>query len=205
MASILLFGGSFDPIHHGHLIVCRYAAEKLGVARVILIPSASPPHKREATLTPAADRVELCRLAVRDDALFEVSDWEAQQAGPNYTLYTVQHFLETEPPGTKLYWLIGLDSLAELPTWYRVGELASLCTVVTAGRPGSAWPSRESLTDLMTSEQINELEAHYLDSPLIDISATDVRARVRAGQSIRYLVPEPVREAIQARGLYRCN
>ncbi len=203
MASILLFGGSFDPIHHGHLIVCRYAAEKLDVDRVILISSASPPHKQQATLTSAAHRLELCRLAVRDDALFEVSDWETRQAGPNYTLHTVRHFRETEPPDTRLYWLIGLDSLTELSTWYRVGELASLCTLVTAGRPGSVWPRRDSLKDLMTSEQISELETHFLDSPLIDISATDIRDRVRAGRSIRYLVPESVREAIESRGLYR--
>jgi nicotinate-nucleotide adenylyltransferase len=203
LARILLFGGSFDPIHHGHLIVCRRAAEKLQIGRVILIPSASPPHKRPAALVSVAERLELCRLAVREDPLFEVSDWETRHPGPDYTLHTVEHFLDTEPSDTKLYWLIGLDSLLELPTWYRVRELVSLCTLVTMGRPGSAWPSRESLTGLMTAEQINELAAHYLDRPLIDISATEIRARVRAGRSIRYLVPEPVREAIEAGGLYR--
>lgn len=203
MASILLFGGSFDPIHHGHLIVCRYAAEKLGADRVILIPSVSPPHKERAALAAVDERLGLCRLAVDEDPLFEVSDWEARRPGPNYTLHTVQHFLEAGPAGTKLYWLIGLDSLVELPSWYRVGELVSLCTLVTVGRPGSRWPSRDSLRDLMTLEQIDELEAHYLDNPLIDISATDIRGRIRAGQSIRYLVPERVRESIEARGLYR--
>ena len=203
MARVLLFGGSFDPIHHGHLIVCRSAAEKLDAEQVVLIPSANPPHKHGAALTAPADRLELCRLAVRDDPLFAVSDWETRQPGPNYTLYTVRHFREARSPDTRLYWLIGLDSLHELQTWYRVGELASACTLVTAGRPGLPWPSRDSLAKSMSSEQIDELEAHYLHSPLIDISATDIRARVRAGRSIRYLVPEPVREAIEARGIYR--
>lgn len=203
MAGILLFGGSFDPIHHGHLIVCRHAAETLDVARAVVIPGASPPHKQQAALAPAADRLELCRLAAGGDPLFEVSDWELRQAGPNYTLHTVRHFRETSPPGTRLYWLIGMDSLAELPAWHRVGELASLCTLVTVGRPGHEWPDRSTLIESMSDDQIRELEAHTLDSPLIDISATDIRARVRAGRSIRYLVPESVRKAIEARGLYR--
>jgi nicotinate-nucleotide adenylyltransferase len=203
LARILLFGGSFNPIHHGHLIVCRFAAEALGADRVILIPGATPPHKQHAALAPAPDRVELCRLAVRDDPLFEVSDWETRQAGPNYTLHTVRHFRDTQPRGTKLYWLIGMDSLAELPTWYRVGELVSLCTLVTAGRPGSKRPDCSKLKDHMSPEQLHELEKHILETPLIDISASDIRARVRAGLSIRYLVPEAVRVTIESRGLYR--
>jgi nicotinate-nucleotide adenylyltransferase len=203
LAGILLFGGSFDPIHHGHLIVCRYAAEALDLERVVLIPGASPPHKRQAKLSPAADRLELCRLAVRDDRLFDVSDWEARQPGPNYTLHTVIHFRETLPPGTRLHWLIGMDSLAELSSWHRVGELAALCTLVVAGRPGFQWPDRGALIESLSAEQIRELEIHTLDSPLIDISATEIRARVRSGRSIRYLVPEPVRTAIERRGLYR--
>jgi len=200
---ILLFGGSFDPIHHGHLIVARFAAETLGITRIVLIPGARPPHKQPAALTAAEARLELCHLAVRGDKLFDVSDWETQQAGPNYTLHTVQHFREAASSDVRLHWLIGMDSLAELATWYRVGELAELCTLVTVGRPGSAWPEREALRAHLSAEQIRALEQHTLQSPLIDISSTDIRQRVRAGRSIRYLVPEAVRGAIEARGLYR--
>ena len=205
MAGILLFGGSFDPVHHGHLIVSRFAAEALGVGRVVLIPGASPPHKQQTALSPAADRIELCHLAVHDDPLFEVSDWEAQQPGPNYTLHTARHFREARPPGTDLYWLIGMDSLAELSSWYRVGELTALCKLVTVGRPGFQWPSRSELTGLISAERIAELEAHTLASPLVEISATEIRARIRSGQSIRYLVPDPVRAAIEKRGLYQAG
>jgi len=203
LSKILLFGGSFDPIHNGHLIVCRYAAERLGVDRVVLIPGASPPHKQHLTLTPADVRLQLCRSAVQDDPMFEVSGWETEQTGPNYTLLTVKHFQQAGASGDVLYWLIGLDSLAELPTWYRVGELAKLCKLVTVGRPGSHRPGRELLSACLSSDQIDELESHYLDSPLIEISATDIRERVRTDRDIRYLVPEAVREAIASAGLYR--
>lgn len=202
MAGILLFGGSFDPVHFGHLIVSADAAERIGAARVILIPSARPPHKQGRTLSPAAERLEMCRLAVADDPRFEVSDWEVHQPGPNYTLHTVRHFRQTLPADTPLYWLIGMDSLVELATWYCVGELLEACTLVTAARPGFEQPDLARLADLLSPAQIRKLQQYVLPTPLIDIGATDIRARVRAGRSIRHLVPEPVRQFILERGLY---
>jgi len=203
LSRVVLFGGSFDPIHHGHLIVARHAAETLGARRVVLIPGASPPHKQQAALAPAADRLDMCRVAVRDEPLFEVSDWETRQPGPNYTLYTVRHFRDLLPAETRLYWLIGMDSLAELASWYHLGEVASLCTLVTVGRPGVPRPDLAALKELVPDAALRELAAHILDGPLIDISATDIRARIRRGQSIRYLLPDAVRDLIAARGLYR--
>jgi len=203
LAGILLFGGSFDPVHFGHLIVSADAAEQIDAGRVVLIPSAHPPHKRGQTLSPAAERLEMCRLAVADDPRFEVSDWEVHQPGPNYTLHTVRHFRQTLPADTPLFWLIGMDSLVELATWYCVGELLEACTLVTAGRPGFEQPDLTPLMDLLSPAQIRKLERHVLQTPLIDIGATDIRARVRAGRSIRHLVPEPVRQYILERGLYR--
>ena len=203
MAGILLFGGSFDPVHFGHLIVSADAAEQIDAGRVVLIPSAHPPHKRGQTLSPAAERLEMCRLAVADDPRFEVSDWEVHQPGPNYTLHTVRHFRQTLSADTPLFWLIGMDSLAELAAWYCVGELLEACTLVTAGRPWFQLPDLAPLADSLSQAQLRELERHVLQTPLIDIGATDIRARVRAGRSIRHLVPEPVRQYILERGLYR--
>ncbi len=202
MAGFLLFGGSFDPVHLGHLIVSSDAAEQIGAARVVLIPGARPPHKQGRTLSPAAERLEMCRLAVADDPRFEVSDWEVHQPGPNYTLHTVRHFRQTLPADTPLYWLIGMDSLVELATWYCVGELLEACTLVTAARPGFEQPDLARLTDLLSPAQIRKLQQYVLQTPLIDVGATDIRARVRAGRSIRHLVPEPVRQYILERGLY---
>lgn len=201
MERLLLFGGSFDPVHHGHLIVARHVAEVLDLDRVVLIPCATPPHKPARQLAPAVDRVAMCRAAVRGEPLFEVSDWETAQAGPNYTLLTVRHFREQRADAA-IYWLLGLDSLRELDSWYRAEELADACTLVTAARPGFVRPRAEELGGRFTALQTGRLLDHIVPGPEIDISATEIRARVRAGRSIRYLVPEAVAEYIEARGLY---
>ena len=202
MARVLLFGGSFDPIHHGHLIVARAAAERIDAGRVVLIPAARPPHKPGAVLAPASDRLAMCRLAVEGDALFEVSDFELSVDGPNYTLTTVRHF-RAALPGASLYWLIGADSLAELREWHRIGELAAECTFVTVARSGKPPADTAVLAGLIGVEPLQRIDRHILDTPLIAISATAIRERVRGGRSIRYLVPEGVERYIRERGLYR--
>jgi nicotinate-nucleotide adenylyltransferase len=199
---ILLFGGSFDPIHNGHLIVSRHVAEELGLARVILIPSASPPHKLDQRLAPIVDRVAMCRLIAAEDPLFDVSDWEAQRPGPNYTLLTIQHFRSLLGPGPELCWLVGMDSLNELDTWYHAAELVDACTIVATARPGSTRPDSSALSASFSPPQVEKLLRHVVAGPHIDIAGTDIRARVRAGQSIRYLVPETVRAYIEQHQLY---
>lgn len=203
MAGFLLYGGSFNPIHHGHLIVARSVAEQRAFSRVVLIPSRRPPHKRDDELAPAEARLALCHVAVEGDSLFEVSDWEMQQSGPNYTLTTVRHFRALYPPPARLAWLIGMDSLAELATWHRVAELLAECEMLTAQRPASALPSLDPLRPLVSPAALERLQANILETPRIDVGATQIRARVAAGRSIRYLVPERVREEIERRGLYR--
>lgn len=205
MAKIVLFGGSFDPIHHGHLVISRFVAEHLAAQRVLLVPAARPPHKPDRDLTPGEHRLAMCRLAVDGEKLFEVSDWELRQSGPNYTLNTVRHFGETLPAGTELFWLVGMDSLGELASWYRVSELVDACTIVTAARPGFEARNLPGLSSVLTNTQIERLRQHVIASPRIEISATEIRARARAGQSIRYLVPEAVAGYIARRGLYRAE
>ena len=203
MAKVLLFGGSFDPIHCGHLIVSRFVAEHLGIERVLLIPSPYPPHKEGRRLTPGSARLEMCRRAVAGDPQFDVSDWETGQAGPSYTLKTVRHFGEALPAGTRLHWLIGMDSLVELGTWYRVGDLVDSCAIVTAARPGYVDPDLSVLEGPLSGAQVQRLRRRIVASPLVDISATEIRARVRAQKSIRYLVPDAVAAYIAEAGLYR--
>ena len=199
---ILLFGGTFDPIHHGHLIVSRWAAEQLGVARVVLIPSAAPPHKIGNRISAARDRLHMAQLAVEGDDLFEVSDCELQREGPSYSMDTIRHFRSLHGAETELYWLIGADSLPDLPNWYAIQQLATECTIVTAARSG--WESDEfsRLEAVLEPNQISRIRQHILTTPKIEMSSTTIRSRVGQGQSIRSLVPTKVAEYIHQHNIY---
>jgi nicotinate-nucleotide adenylyltransferase len=199
---VVLFGGSFNPIHNGHLIAVRSVAEQIGAARVIVIPSANPPHKPRGDLADAADRLEMVRRAVADESGWEASDCELHRDGPSYTIDTVAHFREALGDAVQLCWVIGADSLTELVGWYRVEELVDTCRIVTAARPGWERPDLNLLRPRLSEAQIDRLAADVLNTPRIDISATDIRRRVRAGVSIRYLVPDAVLEYIHIRSLY---
>lgn len=203
MDRILLFGGSFNPLHLGHLIIGRHVAEQLGVEQLTLVPSASPPHKIGQRLAPATDRLAMCRLLADDDSQFAVCDWEISQPGPNYTLNTIRHFRETHGAGAELYWIVGMDSLNELGTWHRARELVDACRIVTAARPGFECPDAAVLGRSFSPEQVTRLQQHVIMGPRIDIASTEIRARVRAGRSIRHLVPDVVARYIGEQGLYR--
>ncbi len=200
---VALFGGSFNPIHNGHLIAVRSVAEQIGAARVVFIPSAQPPHKRPADLAEAADRLEMVRRAIAGEDAWEASDCELRRRGPSYTIDTVLGFRDELGGAGELCWVIGADSLAELASWYRVEDLVEICRIVTAARPGWERPDLDVLRMRLDDSQIARLAAGILDTPRIDISATDIRRRVHEGRSIRYLVPDGVREYIRDRGLYR--
>jgi len=200
---MLLFGGTFDPIHMGHLIVARAAAEMLALKKVILIPSAHPPHKENVKISAGEHRLEMASLAVGEEKIFEVSDCELLRAGPSYTLQTVRHFRNTCDPPTQLYWLIGADTIGELPSWYHIDELAEMCTIVTAARPGFDLAGLAALQNILNQKQIARLKEHILDTPQIDISATDIRRRAANGLSVRFLVPQPVADYISSYKLYQ--
>lgn len=197
-----LYGGSFDPIHFGHLISARSLAEQLGLDRVVLIPSARPPHKQGVSMTPAEHRLAMARLAVEGDPTFGVSEVELQREGPSYTFDTVAEFRRLVGPDIELVWFIGADSLPELPTWYRVAELVHAVRIVTACRPGWTPPAIDALAKAV-GEASAQLLQDCFQTPRIDISATEIRHRVRAGQTIRYLTPEPVVSYIDRMRLYR--
>jgi nicotinate-nucleotide adenylyltransferase len=203
LRGVLLYGGSFNPVHNAHLIIARAAAEQLSVERTILIPSAAPPHKVGSDLAAPGHRLEMVRLAIADEPAFEVSDIELRREGPSYTLLTVEAFRQRLGPDVSLYWLIGGDTLPELHSWYHVGELVDLCRIVTAARPGFETPDFSPLFGCLSLGQIQRLREGILSTPRIDISATQIRTRVREGKSIRYLVPESVVEYIDHERLYR--
>ena len=192
----LCFGGSFNPIHHAHLVCARAVAEARGFERVILIPSALPPHKLQQTdLAPPEHRLAMCRLAAAADPLFDVSDVELRRSGPSYTLETAREF--KRQGWSHVAWLIGADMVPILPTWHRPYDLLREVELVVMARPG--W----SMDWQALPEAFRTLEANVVEAPLIDISATTIRRRVAQGRSIRYLTPEAVCDYIAAHGLYR--
>lgn len=199
---IALFGGTFDPIHHGHLIAARAVVEHLEFERVVFIPSPNPPHKIGRELTDAAHRLQMARLAVRDEPRFDVSDAEIRRAGLSYTVLTVEWFRQAVGPEVPLAWVIGGDSLPELYGWYRIADLVEMCRVVTAVRPGYEVPDLSPLRRTLSAEQVDRLRRDVLPTPAVDISATNIRRRVREARSIRYLVPESVRNYIEENRLY---
>lgn len=197
-----LYGGSFDPVHFGHLISARSIAEHLRLDRMILLISPRPPHKTGIKQTDALHRLEMARLAVEGEPLFEVSDAELSRDGPSYTIDTIEAFRREVGPEAQLFWIIGADSLPELPTWRRVPDLVRAACIVTATRPGFVPPSIEFLASAVGREHAEALLDQCCPTPAIDISSTEIRRRVSRGLSIRFLVPDAVASHIHRHGLY---
>ncbi len=194
--STLYFGGSFNPIHHAHLICARAVAEACGYQRIRLVPSAQPPHKPGATdLASPADRARMCRLAVAGDPLFDVDEIELNRPGPSYTLDTVRALKSRGE--TEVHWLIGGDMLASLPKWHAPETLVREARLILMARPG--W----SIDWSTLPDYLQPLRHQVISAPLIDISATRIRDRIAANLSITYLTPPAVIDYIRTHGLYR--
>lgn len=191
-----LYGGTFDPIHLGHLILAESCREALALDQVWLIVTATPPHKQQER-TSIADRLEMARIAIAGNAAFTVSEIEARSEGPHYSYETVER-LADERPGDELFFLIGADSLRDLPSWRHPERLAARATIAVVNRPGIAIDPG-ALPHLGPDAKPFQI----VDSPLIDIASTDLRRAVRENRSIRYRVPRGVEAYITAQGLYR--
>ena len=197
-----VMGGSFDPPHFGHLVVAQDALEVLGLSGVVFVPAARPPHKLHLSQSSALDRLEMTRLAVSDDARFSVSDMEIRRGGVSYTLDTVKA-LRRERPDVDWVLVVGADTLLDLHNWYRIDELLGLCEVATLLRPGEG-SVREIEEKVRVAEpHRRRLLENVFQVHLVGISSTEIRERVAAGRSIRYLVPQAVEDYIVQRGLYR--
>lgn len=202
MDKIGLFGGSFNPIHHGHLIIARALAERANLSRVIFLPCGEPPHKDETQLIDGVHRGEMVKLAIAGEPLFAFSDYDLIRPGPTFTIETVRHFRSEFGKDVELHWIIGADTLRELPTWRLVTDLVDECRVVTAVRSGWTSDVWEELAQTFSFDQIARLREDVYETPLIDISATDIRHRMAADRSIRYLVPQGVAGYIRDNDLY---
>lgn len=200
---LILFGGTFDPVHHGHLIVARHLAELRGFGRIVLMPTAAPPHK-SAAIASAEDRLAMLRLAIEGEGLFDVSDLELRREGPSYTIDTVRT-LKQGRPGLQVGLVVGTDMLEEFPNWRQAGELLDEIELIAVARP--PWDRRtdrilESLRGRFRADQFGRLRQAPASTPRIDIASSQVRRRIAEGRSIRYLVPESVGAYIRRNGLY---
>ena len=207
--SLGVLGGTFNPIHCAHLRLAESAREDLGLERVLFVPAAQPALK-PADVAPAADRLEMVRLATAANAAFEVLDLEILRGGTSYTVDTLRE-LSARLPGERFWFVIGADALTELDRWREPEALFELASFAVAARPGSVGDTAELLPaalaarfsrgpDGLLHESGNEIRT--LEFPALEISATEVRRRVARGASIRYLVPDPVLEYIAKHHLY---
>jgi nicotinate-nucleotide adenylyltransferase len=195
-----ILGGTFNPVHLGHLLTAQDALEQLGLERVIFIPSATPPHKVVDKLATGRDRLRMIKLAIRGNDRFGVDDIEIKRGGKSYTVDTLTALRERNPRAD-LYFIIGADSLQELHLWREVARLVTLCTFVTVPRPGfKPEPVIDPRLDAATRRRLRQ---HVLRGHACDIASRDIRARVSGGRSIRYLVPDAVRFYIEKNRLYR--
>jgi nicotinate-nucleotide adenylyltransferase len=191
-----LFGGTFDPIHLGHLVLAEQCREACKLDRVWFVVAGEPPHKR-GERTPVAHRLEMARIAVAGQPQFEVSDIEANRPGPHYSVDTLAS-VRAERPEDDLFFLIGADSLVDLPGWRDPSGIARLATIVVVNRPGIEEIEPAGLPDLGPGTRTLEL----VTIPPIGIASNDLRKRLAEKRTIRYLVPRAVEAYIQAHGLY---
>jgi nicotinate-nucleotide adenylyltransferase len=216
-----LFGGTFNPIHCGHLRAAIEVKEGCGLDQVFLIPAAVPPHKDRGALAAAADRLRMIELAAEGEPGLAASDVEIRRGGPSYTVDTVRHFRSELPAGTEIFLIVGLDAFLEIDTWKSFRELLSLVPVIVISRPDasncSAGSDREALAGFIRSRISSQcalsgdpagfsaegIQGVTLFSvTALDVSSRRIRDLTSAGRSIRFLVPEQVRHYIKAKGLY---
>jgi nicotinate-nucleotide adenylyltransferase len=209
VAPVGVFGGTFDPIHYGHLRTAFEILRALRLQHVRLIPAGDPPH-RATPCVDAAQRLELVRAAAADEAGFVVDEREVRRGGPSYTVMTLQE-LRAERPDTPLCLIVGMDAFLGLPTWHRWTELLDLAHIVVAPRPGWIAPTDGVLGDLLARHGTDDTEALHnalagriLIQPVtqLEISSTELRDLLAAGRDPRYLVPDSVRALIRARHSY---
>lgn len=202
---IILFGGTFDPIHLGHLQAAAAARRHLGAERVIFIPARRSPCKQEPPDASEEDRLRMVELAIEGNEAFDVSDCEFHRPPPSYTVDTVQEFRERLGSEAELFWLLGADAVKDLPHWYQIDRLMELCRMAVMYRAGYPKPDFSIYKPYFTPRQIQSLEENVIPVPLVDISSSEIRRRLACGQDVSDRVPAPVAEYIRRRRLYGCG
>jgi nicotinate-nucleotide adenylyltransferase len=200
MGVVGILGGTFDPIHLGHLAIAEDCWEQLGLERVLFVPAGQPPHKRGRAITSAADRVAMVELAIADNPHFALSRVDVDRPGPSYSVEMLRAIQAEQGSETDLFFIVGQDSLLDLPSWREPEQLIRLCRLAVVRRPGYR-PIDLARLEAIIPNLGQRLT--FLETPALDLSSSELRRRVAAGRPIRYLVPDAVRRYIAERGLYR--
>ncbi len=199
--NIGLMGGTFDPIHMGHLVTAEEARQQFSLDYVIFIPAGLPPHKEKEHVSPAEHRCLMTTLAVMSNPSFIVSRLEVDKDEPSYTIDTVRHFTTSSTPGTNLFFITGADAIMDILTWKDYPELIRLCTFIAVSRPEYPLDRLSEITGSLSMELRTKI--HLLEIPALAISSTFIRKRTALGKTIKYLTPEPVEQYIKKHGLYK--
>ncbi|MCI6870721.1 MAG: nicotinate-nucleotide adenylyltransferase [Selenomonadales bacterium] len=195
-----ILGGTFDPIHVGHLMTAEAVRDEYHLDKVIFIPAAVPPHKQNQDVTEAMHRYVMTVLATCSNPNFEVSDIEMNRPGPSYTIDTIRELLERFGEDTEFYFITGADAIQEIHTWDRIEELLEMCHFIGASRQGCL----PDVNQIKASfGELGKRKIHRLETPELEISSTDIRNRIKKGYSIKYIVPTAVEQYIYKQGLYR--
>lgn len=197
-----LFGGSFDPVHYGHLLLAESAREQARLDELWFLPAASQPLKQDRPLTAGATRVQMLQLAIGGHESFGISTVELDRGGVSFTVDTLST-IRTQRPDDELCFLMGADSLGDFPRWREPQRICELATLLVACRAGQAMPDPERLAAELNLQLGKTLRVERIDMPGIELSSRDIRKRVGEGRSIRYRVPRAVEKLIETAGLYR--
>jgi nicotinate-nucleotide adenylyltransferase len=197
-----IFGGSFDPVHFGHLLLAECCREQGRLDQLWFMPAALSPHKREGAVASPSQRVDMLRLATGGQEAFRVSTLEIDRGGISYTVDTLEAIRRDEPEA-ELFLLMGADSLADLPTWREPARICELASPMVVRRAGAPEPDYGALAPFVSPARLETFRRLSIEMPLIDLSASDLRRRAAAGQSLRYRMPRAVEKYIEAEGLYK--
>ncbi len=200
---IALFGGTFDPVHLGHTTVAADAAEHIGAEKIIFILAKRSPLKGFLPKANDSHRLKMIALAIAEQKIFEASDCELKKPAPSYTLETVRQFQAEYGGDTLIYWLVGADSIDDLTYWHQIVELLDVCILTTMYRAGFEPPNFAKFKALWGPQRIEKLQQNVIQTPLIDISSTEIRDRLAVGRDVTDMLHPAVADYIRKHGLYQ--
>lgn len=199
-----VFGGSFNPVHYGHLLLAEFCREACGLELIWFIPAATAPHKEKQKHTTDTQRLEMLQLATAGNVHFEVSDMEIERGGVSYTVDTLQQ-IRDQRPDDELFFLMGGDSLDDFHLWREPARICELATPLVVDRHGATDVDVRKFEPFVSDERLSEIRSHQVRFPVVEISSTDVRQRAGSARSLRYRLPRSVEKYIENAKLYRSN